>query len=65
MNITKREHEVVELLSQGLTARQIAEKLYLSVLTVENHKKNIMRKLNCHNSASIVSYYYQNIKQIL
>lgn len=57
-NLTKREIEVIELLCQGYSAKQIAGKLFLSEATVNNHRANIMRKLGVGNTAGIVSKAY-------
>jgi DNA-binding NarL/FixJ family response regulator len=47
--LTRREKEILQLLSDGLTGPQIAEKLFLSPLTVETHRKNLFRKFNAHS----------------
>lgn len=44
--LTRREKEVLQLLHEGLTGPQIAEKLFLSHYTIESHRKNLMQKLN-------------------
>jgi two-component system, NarL family, response regulator NreC len=54
--LTSREQEVVRLLAEGRTVRQVAKELSLSSKTVEAHKLNLMRKLNIHNRASLVDY---------
>ncbi|GAA4179039.1 response regulator transcription factor [Sphingobacterium ginsenosidimutans] len=54
MQLTTREKEVLKLLAQGLTGIQIAEKLFLSKFTVENHRKNMLRKMNVNNVASLI-----------
>ncbi len=53
--ITEREIEVIKLIAEGLTNIEIAEKLFLSPLTVERHRKNIIIKLNAKNTASLIS----------
>ena len=55
-NLTSRELEVLYYISQGLTNSQMAEKLYLSIRTIDTHRNNIMRKLNLHDTASLVRY---------
>jgi two-component system response regulator NreC len=54
--LTPREREVLELISEGLTNREIAERLVISVKTVDRHRENIMRKLNLHNRVQLVKY---------
>ncbi len=52
---TKRELEVIRLLGEGLTALQIAEKLFVSAETIISHKKNAMTRNNCKNSNQLVA----------
>lgn len=52
--LTKREKEVLQLISEGLTNHQIAEKLFISPLTVDSHRKNLLTKLNVNNTASLI-----------
>ena len=51
--LTPREREVLQLLAEGYSAREIASKLYLSVKTVETHRRNIMEKLGVHSLAGL------------
>ena len=53
--LTPREREVMKLLAEGHTARQAATELGVSVKTVEAHKFNLMRKLDIHNKAQLVT----------
>ncbi len=57
--LTAREQEVMRLLAEGRTVREVASELSLSVKTVEAHKLNLMRKLDIHNRASLVEYAMQ------
>jgi two-component system response regulator NreC len=57
--LTPREREVVKMIAEGNSVRQIAELLHLSVKTIEAHKFNLMRKLNIHNKAQLVTYAIQ------
>lgn len=57
--LTSREQEVMRLLAEGRTVREVAGELSLSVKTVEAHKLNLMRKLDIHNRASLVEYAAQ------
>jgi len=61
--LTTREREVMRLLAEGRTVRQTAEELGLSTKTVEAHKFNLMRKLDIHNKAQLVTVAIQ--KKIL
>jgi DNA-binding NarL/FixJ family response regulator len=54
--LTRREQEIMVLLARGLSNRQIAEKLFISPKTVENHRSNILHKLNIHSTIEIVRY---------
>ena len=57
--LTSREQEVMRLLAEGRTVREVAAELSLSIKTVEAHKLNLMRKLDIHNRASLVEYAAQ------
>ncbi|MFC1813915.1 response regulator [Thermodesulfobacteriota bacterium] len=54
--LTPREQEVMRLLAEGLSSKSIAEKLYISPKTVENHRANIMNKLGLHSTIELVRY---------
>lgn len=54
--LTPREREVLVLIAEGLTNAEIADKLVISVKTVDRHRENIMRKLNMHNRIDLVKY---------
>jgi DNA-binding NarL/FixJ family response regulator len=54
--LTEREADVVRLVVEGLTARQIANRLVLSPRTVENHVQNVLRKLRLHSRAALIRY---------
>ena len=54
--LSRREKEVVRLVSAGLTNRQIAKTLFLSVKTIETHRARIMEKLGFHKTAQIVRF---------
>jgi two-component system, NarL family, response regulator NreC len=58
-SLTPREREVVKMIAQGNSAREIASLLGLSVKTVEAHRFNLMRKLDIHNKAQLVTYAIQ------
>jgi DNA-binding NarL/FixJ family response regulator len=50
----RRERAVLQLLAEGHPTGSVAEKLYISVATVETHRRNIMRKLGLHSTAQLV-----------
>ncbi len=54
--LTAREREVLGCIADGMTSREIAEKLVISVKTVERHRENIMAKLDIHNRVELVKY---------
>lgn len=58
--LTKRELEVIKLLCDGLSNTKIAEKLFLSPSTVDNHRTNIMRKLDVHNVVELTRFCVGN-----
>ncbi len=53
-HLTKREHEVLKLITQAFSNKEIAQKLFISDQTVSVHRKNIMRKLGVSNTVSLV-----------
>lgn len=55
-SLTEREQEVMRLLAEGFSARQVAEKLFISPKTVENHRSRIMNKLGVHSIHDLVRY---------
>lgn len=54
--LTDREKEVLQLLAEGRSNKEVASELDLSLSTVETHRANLMLKLNLHNTAEIVLY---------
>jgi two-component system, NarL family, response regulator NreC len=54
--LTEREREVLQLLAEGKSNKEVATLLDLSTYTVETHRTNLMHKLNLHNTAEIVLY---------
>jgi DNA-binding NarL/FixJ family response regulator len=55
-SLTTREKEILDLVSQGLTNQQIAEKLFISSRTIDTHRTNIMHKIGVHDVAHLVRY---------
>jgi DNA-binding NarL/FixJ family response regulator len=58
--ITGREREVVQLLAEGKSSKEVATILGISTKTAETHRTNLMRKLNCHSVTELVRYAVRN-----
>jgi two-component system NarL family response regulator len=54
--LTKREREVLQLIGEGCTNKEIAQKLNLYLNTVQVHRRNLMQKLNIHRQADLIRY---------
>jgi DNA-binding NarL/FixJ family response regulator len=54
--LTDRERQVLQLLAEGMTNKEVAAILNLGVSTIETHRLNLMQKLNLHNTAELVLY---------
>lgn len=54
--LSDREKEILQLVAEGYSSKEVAEKLYISPKTVENHKANIMRKLNIRDRTGLTKY---------
>lgn len=54
--LTEREREVLQLLAEGRSNKEVATQLSLGLSTIETHRANLMQKLNLHNTAEIVLY---------
>ena len=54
--LTMREREVLQLIVEGNTVKQIAERLYLSIKTIHTHRNQIMQKLNMHSTAELTKF---------
>lgn len=52
--ITKREKEILKLIADGLSSQQIADKLFISIRTVETHRQNLNQKLDIRNTAGLI-----------
>ena len=59
-NLTRREMEVIQLLKNNLTNQQIADTLFLSIYTVETHRKNIMQKLQLTGPSSLMKFVLEH-----
>ncbi|MEI7917175.1 MAG: response regulator transcription factor [Methylophilaceae bacterium] len=58
--LSNREREVLKLVAEGYTNKQIASVMFISIKTVEKHRSNLMLKLNLHNSSSLTAYAIEN-----
>lgn len=58
--LTKRESQILKMLTEGKTSSMIADELFLSILTVDTHRKNILHKCNAKNVAELVTIATQN-----
>ena len=54
--LTAREREILKLIAEGMTGREIAELLFISVKTVQGHRTKIMEKLDLHNRTELIKY---------
>ncbi|HSF44555.1 MAG TPA: response regulator transcription factor [Chitinophagaceae bacterium] len=59
-DLTKREVEILRFIRQDYSNQQIAEELFLSVYTVQTHRKNIMSKLNINTSTALMKFILEN-----
>jgi DNA-binding NarL/FixJ family response regulator len=59
-SLTKREKEVLAYIAEGLTNTQISEKLFISIDTVDSHRKNLHTKLNVNNTAMLIRFAVEN-----
>lgn len=58
--LSKREVEIIQLIAQGISTKQIADQLFLSARTVETHRKNIYRKAGIHTNIELVYFARQH-----
>jgi DNA-binding CsgD family transcriptional regulator len=58
--LTSREREIVQLLAEGKSSKEVANSLSISVKTAETHRANIMRKLQLHTVSELVRYAVRN-----
>ena len=59
-SISRREHEVLLLMTKGLNSPEIAKQLFISYHTVENHKRNLRQKTKTKTSAELIHYVWSN-----
>jgi len=60
LRLTSRQREIVQLLAEGKSSKEVGAVLGLSVKTAETHRANIMRKLDCHSVTELVRYAIRN-----
>jgi DNA-binding NarL/FixJ family response regulator len=60
MFLSRRESEILRLIAEGFTSQEVSEKLFLSVLTIETHRKNLLTKLNARNMVSLIKIAIDN-----
>jgi DNA-binding NarL/FixJ family response regulator len=58
--LTARQREIVQLIAEGKSSKEVAVALGLSVKTAETHRANIMRRLDCHSVSELVRYAIRN-----
>jgi len=58
--LTSRQREIVQLLAEGKTSKEVSALLNLSAKTVETHRANIMKRLSCHSVSDLVRYAIRN-----
>lgn len=58
--LTDRETEILRLICEGLSSKQIGDKLFISPRTVDTHRTNLMNKLDIHNVAGLIRFAFQN-----
>ena len=56
VSLTKREVEVLKMVDEGLMSKEISDKLYISIHTVNRHRQNILEKMNVNNLSEAINY---------
>lgn len=57
--ITRREHEIVDLIGEGLSNKEIAQRLNIATHTVKSHVRNVMEKLTLHTRLQLAAYHHR------
>ena len=57
--LTERELQIMDLIGQGLTNKEIAQQLYISLETVKSHRKHLLLKTESRNTAMLIRHYHQ------
>ena len=60
--LTSRELQIIELISKGLQAQEIADRLFISIKTVQRHRENIKAKLQMRTLAQVSAYYLEHVR---
>jgi DNA-binding CsgD family transcriptional regulator len=60
LRLTARQRQIVQLLAEGKSSKEVAVVLDISVKTAETHRANIMRRLDCHSVTDLVHYAIRN-----
>ncbi len=60
IDFTQREIEIIKLLADGFTNKEIGDKLFISHRTVDTHRTNIMKKVGVNNVAGLISFAIKN-----
>jgi len=60
LRLTTRQKQILQLLAEGESSKQVAAAVNISVKTAETHRANIMRRLNCHSVTELVRYAIRN-----
>lgn len=60
ISISEREGIILQLLYEGLTSKQIGDKLFISGRTVEEHRQQLMKRTGTHNAAGLIRFGLQN-----
>lgn len=61
--LTGREQELLPLFGKGLTSQEIADRLSIAKVTVDNHRQNILAKLGLHSAKELISWYHSHAKE--
>lgn len=61
LRLTSRDREIIQLLAEGKSSKEVASVLNISVKTAETHRANLMRKLDCHSVVELVRYAVRNM----
>jgi DNA-binding CsgD family transcriptional regulator len=61
---TKREIEILQYMAEGLSSKQIADRACISKWTVDNHRKNLMKKMKAKNSNELIQTYLSKFSEI-
>lgn len=59
-SLTEREIEILKLISEGLSNKEIGDQLFISHRTVDTHRTNLLKKLNVHNIAGLIRFALKN-----